>query len=175
MHGQMLTAILLAYDAPARPLRRDAVTRSLASLVDACVQGLVADAVLVGAPGGGLERIADEAGCTLIETTNREEGLKEALDVARQEAALLLLAGNAIERGFIDEVDDAFAYSEGERAFVLRAAPTSLVTRLAPRFAEPVGLIARKSALRAAGSADLGKLAKKLRCVDLKSSARRTF
>ncbi|WP_442756531.1 transposase [Methylocystis sp. JAN1] len=171
----MLTAILLAYDAPARPLRRDAVTRSLASLVDACVQGLVADAVLVGAPGSGLSRIADEAGCTLVEASDREEGLAQALDVARQDAAFLLLAGHAIERGFIDEMDDAFAYAEAARAFVLRSAPTSLVTRLAPSFAEPVGLIARKSALRAAGSGDFRKLAKRLRCAELKSSARRTF
>ncbi|WP_424363198.1 transposase [Methylocystis parvus] len=171
----MLTAILLAYDAPARPLRRDAITRSLASLVEACVQGLVADAVLVGAPGSGLERIADEAGCMLVEAMRKEEGLTQALDIARQETALLLLAGNAIERGFIEEVDDAFAYGAAERAFVLRAAPSSLVTRLAPNLAEPVGLIARKNALRAAQSGDLKKLAKRLRCAELKSSARRTF
>ncbi len=62
MCAAMLTAILLAYDAPAQPLRGDAVARSLASLVEACVQGLVADAALVGAPERGLDRIADDAG-----------------------------------------------------------------------------------------------------------------
>jgi hypothetical protein len=172
----MLTAILLAYDDPARPMRRDAVARSLASLVEACVRGLVADAVLVGAPGSRLDRIADEAGCALVEAAGREDGLAQALDVARQDAAFVLLAGNAIERGFLDELDDAFAYGEGgRRAFVLRAAPASLMTRLAPSLAAPVGLIAPKGALRAAGSGDLRKLAKKIRCAELKSSARQTF
>lgn len=175
MHHTMLTAILLAFDAPARQLRSDAVARSLASLVEACVQGLVADAVLVGAPGRGLERVADEAGCALVETRTAHEGLAQALDLARQEEALLLLAGHAVQRGFVDEVNDAFAYGEKDRALALRAAPTSFLTRLVPAFAEPVGLIARKSALRGVGSADLKTLAKRLRCADLKSSARRTY
>ncbi|WBJ99979.1 hypothetical protein [Methylocystis parvus] len=171
----MLTAILLAHDAPARPLRRDAVARSLASLVEACVQGLIADAVLVGAPGRGLERVADEAGCALIEASDQKEGLAQALAVARQDDALLLLAGYAVERGFVDEVNDAFAYGESGRALVLRAAPSSVVTRFVPSLAEPVGLIARKSALRGAGGAELKTLAKRLRSADLKSGARRTF
>ncbi len=175
MHPSMLTAILLAYDAPAQPLRRDAVARSLASLVEACVQGLVADAVLVGAPGRGLERVADEAGCALVEAPGKEEGLARALDLARHEEALLLLAGHAVERGFVDEVNDAFAYGAGGRSLVLRAAPTSFLTRLAPSLAEPVGIIARKTALRSAASGDLKVLARRLRGAELKSSARRTF
>jgi hypothetical protein len=171
----MLTAILLAYDAPAQPLRRDAVARSLASLVDACVQGLVADAVLAGAPGRGLDKVADEAGCALVEEARAEEGLARALSLARYEDVLLLIAGHAVERGFVDEVNDALSYGDRESALILRAAPDSVLTRLAPRFAAPVGVIARKSALRAASSADLKRLAKRLRGADLSSSARRAF
>ncbi len=171
----MLTAILLAYDAPAQPLRRDAVARSLASLVDACVQGLVADAVVAGAPGGGLDRVADEAGCALVEAETTTEGLAQALSVARREGVLALNAGYAVERGFIDEVNDALAYGAGERAYVLRAAPSSLLTRLAPRLAPPVGIIARKSAMRSAASADFKHLAKRLRCFELASAARCAF
>jgi hypothetical protein len=169
----MLTAILLAFDTPAQPLRRDAVARSLASLVDACVQGLVADAVLAGAPGGGLDKVADEAGCALVEAGSAAEGLAQALSVARREGVLLLHAGYAVERGFIDEVNDALAYGGSERAFVLRAAPSSFVTRLAPRLAAPVGVIARKHDMRIAASADFRRLAKRLRCSELASAARR--
>jgi hypothetical protein len=171
----MLTAILLAYDTPARPLRRDAIARSLASLVEACVQGLVADAVLAGAPGRGLDRIADEAGCALVETTRIEEGLKQALALARHDDILLMLAGKAVERGFIEELNDVFNYGGFDRALVLRCAPASFVTRLFPRLEPPAGIVARKNALREAASADLKRLSKKLRGVELKSHARRTF
>lgn len=171
----MLTAVLLAYDAPAQPLRRDAIARGLASLVDACVQGLVADAVLVGAPGRGLDKVADEAGCALVEAQRPEDGLSEALSIARRDDVLLLLAGYAVERGFVDEVDDAFAYGDRRRPLVLRAAPNSFVTRVAPRLAAPVGVVASRSALRAAASADPKRLARTLRGAELKSVARRAF
>jgi hypothetical protein len=170
----MLTAILLAYDGPTQPLRGDAVGRSLASLVDSCVQGLIADAVLVGAPGRGLDRVADEAGCTLVETTDAKAGLAQALALARRDWVLLLRAGNAVERGFVDEVNDAFTYGAADRALVLRAAPSSLLTRLSPRLADAVGIIAPKSAVRAAATTDFKRLAKELRCAELSSPARRT-
>lgn len=170
----MLTAILLANDGPALPLRSDAVARSLASLVDSCVQGLVADAVLVGPPQRGLDRVADEAGCALVESSDAESGLARALDLARRDWVFLLRAGHAVERGFIDEVNDAFAYGAVDRALVLRAAPSSLVTRLSPRLAEPVGIIAQKSALRAPATANIGRLAKALRGAELNGAARRT-
>lgn len=170
----MLTAILLACDGPALPLRNDAVARSLASLVESCVQGLIADAVLVGAPQRGLDRVADEAGCTLIESPVVEAGFAQALELARRDWVLALRAGYAVERGFADEVNDAFAYGAADRALVLRAAPSSLLTRLSPRLAEPVGIIAQKSALRAAATADLKRLAKTLRGAELSCPARRT-
>jgi hypothetical protein len=170
----MLSAILLAYDGPTQPLRGDAVGRSLASLVDACVQGLIADAILVGPPGRGLDRIADEAGCALVETADAGAGLAQALELARRDGALLLRAGNAVERGFVDEVNDALTYGPAEGALVLRAAPSTLLTRVSPRFAEPVGVIAPKAALRAAATADFRRLAKALRCAELSSPARRT-
>ncbi|PPD46254.1 MAG: transposase [Methylocystis sp.] len=171
----MLTAILLAYDEPAQPLRRDAIARSLASLVDACVQGLVADAVLAGAPDRGLDQIADEAGCALVETAKAPDGLTKALSIARHDDVFLLLAGHAVERGFTDEVNDAFAYGARDQALILRRAPDSFLTRLAPRFATVVGVVARKAALREAGGADLNRIARALRGAELNSAARRTF
>ncbi len=171
----MLTAVILAHESPAAPLRRDAIARSLASLVESCVQGLVADAVLIGAPQRGLGAIADEAGCALIETASAEEGLALGLEAARRDHILLLSAGNAVERGFIDEVDDLLAHGAPDRALVLRLAPHSFLTRLAPQLSQPVGIIAAKQALRAAASADLARLARKLGCAELSCRARRTF
>ncbi len=168
----MLSAIILAPDEPARPLGRDAVARTLASLVEACVEGLVADAVLAGAPNRGLDTIADEAGCGIVEAQESAQCLALALELSRRDDVLVLLAGHAVARGFIDEVNDRYM---GARALVLRAAPTSLITRLVPRLGQPVGLIARKSALREAATADLARLARRLRSGELTSRARRTF
>lgn len=169
----MLTAILLAHDAPGRPMRRDAVSRSLGSLVEACVQGLVADAVLVGPPDRGLGDIADDAGCALVETPDPAAGLREALSLSRHDDVLLLLAGYAPERGFIDELHDALLYGDRASALVLRAAPNTFITRLSPRLAPPAGLIARKASLRDSGAAELGVLAKKLKGADLSTRARK--
>lgn len=182
----MLTAIVLAFHPPnSRPAgaaRGDGVVRSLASLVEACVQGLVADAILVGPPHMGLRRIADEAGCVLVEADDAREGLATALQAARHAHVFLLEAGHAVERGFIDEVGDLLVgdllagdlLAYGGAARVLRAGPDSLLTRLAPKLARPVGLIAGKQALLAAGLGDVAALARKLRAGELSARARRT-
>lgn len=171
----MLTAILLAYPAPQAPLRRDAIARSLGSLVESCVQGLVSDAVLVGAPETGLGGIADEAGCTLIESRTAAEGLPAALAAARRDHVLLLAAGAAVERGFIDEINDALTYGPPDLAMALRLAPHSLLTQLAPGFSQVVGIVAPKAAICASGGADLARLSKSLRCAEITTRARRTF
>lgn len=171
----MLTAILLAHDPPGQMLRREAVMRSLSSLVEACVQGLVGDAVLIGAASRGLDRIADDAGCALVETPSPDDGLRQALARARSERLFLLQAGYAIERGFIDELHDALAYGAPAAPFVLRAAPQSLVTRLAPSLAPAVGLVATKASLSGAASADLAHLARRLRVAELVTRARKAI
>ncbi len=168
----MLSAVLIAFDSPRAPLRREAVARSLGSLVELCVQGLVADAIIVSEPARDLEGIADEAGCALIEAP-RADGVAQALKAARRDHIFLLLAGFAVERGFAEEAQDFFAYGDRNRARTLRMAPESLMTRLAPGLARPVGLIAAKSALATAASADFSRLARKLRGADLTTRARR--
>lgn len=172
----MLSAIILAFDTPlvaperAGAVRRDAIVRTLASLVEACVAGLIADALVVGPPDAGLGAIADEAGCALIEAADARSGLASALPAARCADVFVLLAGHALERGFIDEVGDLRAFGD-RRARVLRAAPSSFLTRLAPRLAQPVGLIARKEDCRIAG--DVAAMARRLRASDLSTRARR--
>ena len=175
----MLSVVLLAFDSPRTvpapaALRRARIVRSLASLVEACVKGLVADAVLAGPLGAGLGAVADEAGCVLIEAADRGAGLALGLRAARHADIFLLRAGYAVERGFVDEARDALAFGGLDRARVLRAAPESFVTRLAPNFAEPVGLLARKAALLGAGAGDVASLARRLRAAELATRARRT-
>jgi hypothetical protein len=176
----MLSAIILAFDRPgAAPsdaaAQRERTARSLASLVDACVQGLIADATVVGPPQLGLDKVADEAGSGVIETLDARAGLTEALQAARYPHVFALAAGHAVERGFVEEVADLLAYGDLGRAHLLRAAPDSFITRLAPGLAAPVGIVAIKSAAIAARAADIAALAKKLRAVDLSSRARRVL
>jgi hypothetical protein len=173
--SKMLTAVLIAFDSPRAPLRREAVARSLASLIESCVQGLVADAVVLASPDRGLDGIADEAGCELIEAPRAVDGVAQALKAARRDHILLLQAGFAVERGFAEEAQDLFAYGDSDRARALRMAPDSLLTRLAPGRARAVGLIATKSALTGAESADFARLARKLRAADLTTRARQVF
>lgn len=170
----MITAILIAQDAPGAPLRREAVTRSLSSLVEACVQGLVADAIIIGPAERGLDKIADDAGCTLVETTSAPDGLRKALEQTRYDRVFLLQAGYAIERGFIDELHDALAYEAARDALVLRATPHSLLTRLAPRLSPAVGLVALKATLGDAG-VDIGRLSARLKSSDLTTRARKVI
>jgi hypothetical protein len=169
----MLSVILLGYDAGADQLRRERIVRSLASLVDATVQGVIADAVLAGPTNLGLEIIADEAGCGFVEQDALAQGLGAALACVRQADVFILTAGHAVERGFVDEARDALVFGGLQRARILRAEPDSLATRLAPALARTVGLLARKNELVQAGAGELGALARRLRGSDLAARARK--
>ncbi len=175
----MLSVILLGYGTissqsqSGEPLRGERVVRSLASLVHGAVQGLIADAVLAGPADVGLEKIADEAGCELVENNSAAQGLAAALAKVRQANVFLLIAGHAVERDFVEEARDALAFGGLTRGRVLRAAPDTLLTRLAPNLARPVGLLARREALKDVETAELAILARRLCRADLNSRARK--
>jgi hypothetical protein len=175
----MLSVILLGYETLSSKsqsgglLRHEGVVRSLASLVYGAVQGLIADAVLVGPADVGFVKIADEAGCELIENNLAALGLAAALAKVRQANVFLLIAGHAVERGFVEEARDALVFEGLARGLVLRATPDSLLTRLAPSLARPVGLLARREALRDVETAELGILARRLCRADLNARARK--
>ena len=172
----MLSVILLGYElhrVDGGSRRDELVLRSLASLVEGAVDGLIADVALVGPSGAEFGRIADEAGCVLVENDAPANGAAEALAGARQSNVFFFLAGHAIDRGFIEEARDAIAFGGLRAARVLRAAPESLLTRLAPSLARPVGLLARKESIIEAEATDLTKLARRLRGVDLVAHARK--
>ena len=73
----MLSVILLGYElhrADGGSRRDELVLRSLASLVEGAVDGLIADVALVGPNGAGFGRIADEAGCVLVDVVEGVAG-----------------------------------------------------------------------------------------------------
>ena len=175
---RMLSAVILATDTIDGPARADFVARCLASLIDACVQGVVADAALIGEPGRNLGRIAEDAGCGFIETGDAPGGLQQALTVVRRDQIFLLSAGYAVERGLADELNDLFAYGDTSAPRTLRAASTSFATRLFPSLSRPAGVLAPRRALTRVEAFDGGgdgmaRLARKLKGADLATRARR--
>lgn len=170
----MLSAIILAPESSERPLRSDAVTRCLASLIDACIQGVIADATLVGAPGRLLSKIADDAGCGVVETASLDSGVGRALEMARHDHIFLLSAEYAVAPGFADEIADIFVYGEPDAPRALRLAPASLATRLMPSLAVAAGLVApRPLLLRAPGRGEVHRLATRLARLSFATHARR--
>jgi hypothetical protein len=171
----MLSVIVLGYEVRGADFSRrtELVLRSLGSLVEGVVDGLIADVALVGPNGAGFDRIADEAGCALTENDAPTKGAAEALTRARQANVFFFLAGHAIDRGFIEEARDAIVFGGLRTARVLRAAPDGLLTRLAPSLGRPVGLLARKESIIRAEATDLPSLSRRLRGVDLVAHARK--
>ena len=176
----MLSLILLCH--PLRPARapadlaalvRERAARSLASLVEASIAGVIADATLVAAPAFSLADIAEEAGCHLIEAADASAAVAQALVQARQTDVFLLCAGFCVDRGFVDEAADAAAFGGLKTARALKVQPESLLTRLAPSLAAPVGVLARKKAVSEAGVAEIVRLTRLLRARDMVSRARR--
>ena len=86
---------------------------------------------------------------------------------------VVLAAGCAVERGFFEEAHDIFAFGAAVRPRALRLAPAGLASRIVPRLAPVVGVIASKAALTAAGLAEPSALARRLRAADLSARARK--
>ena len=125
------------------------LVRTLSSLIQANVEGLLGDVAIAGPTGQDLGFIADQAGCGLIEGTSESEWLRRAIAAARGPELFLLRSGFALQAGFIEEAGDFLragraGRSGSARAALLRAAPESFVERLFPRAAPLAGLIAPK-------------------------------
>jgi hypothetical protein len=155
----------------------EALVRTLASLVRANVEGLLADVLIAGPEGRGLAIIADHAGCNLIEAESEPEWLRRAVEAARGPDLLLLRSGHAPEPGFIEEAGDLLAgrgRAAARRAVRLHRVPENLVERLFPRLAPLAGLIAPRDVCL---DAPHGKFARLVRHVGttevLRSCARR--
>lgn len=170
----MLSAILLAYHWPSGSLKGETVARCFGSLIEGCVNGVIADAVLVGPPDHFLAKIADEAGCTLVENLDPVAGFREALEQTRYERLLILSTEFGLERGLIEELGDLLSFGDLADSYILHAQPDTLFTRLFPNLAETAGLITTTVMVKKyAHISQPNALAKKLRSKSLTSRARR--
>ncbi|MBV8850733.1 MAG: transposase [Methylobacteriaceae bacterium] len=175
----MLTAIVLANAQEKQELARRApeeAARTLAFLVSAAVQGLVRDAVLIGAESAALRYVADYAGCTLVTEPEPAAALAAALAAARGEHVFLLKAGYAAEPPLIDEIRDFLEFGRGRvgACGLVREAPGNFAQRLLPRTSPLAGLVAPHEKSRAAPARNLEDMARRLRpAVTLNARARR--
>jgi hypothetical protein len=146
----MLSTIVFCEDKPASAAGRDlaeVLARTLASLVTAKVEGLLADVRIAGPAGKGLSLVANHAGCALIEAEHEADWLGLALQAARGPDVFLLRCGRAPEAGFIEEAADFLAANTKDRAAWLRAAPESFLELVFPSSAAIVGLIASRDSM----------------------------
>ncbi|HUO55408.1 MAG TPA: transposase [Rhodoblastus sp.] len=161
----MVTAIVLSpsLDAAAPAERAaEAVARSLCALVRASVEGIVREAIIVGPSEDELAEIADQAGCAHVEARSAFEGLAAALAQSRHDIAFVLEGGYAPQAGFVEEAGDLLQEA-GFHGALLRRWPDSLMTRLAPSLAPPVGAFVARDALRQAAPRDLNQLIRRLK------------
>lgn len=136
----------------------EAVARSLSALVRAAVEGILRDVAIVGPAAEDLATLADHAGCAFIETSSAQDGLARAFAQMRAEIAFVLEGGYAPPSGFIDETGDLLREAETFRGALLRLAPDSVMTRLAPGLARPVGALVVRTTLNGASPSDLGDI-----------------
>jgi hypothetical protein len=78
----------------------------------------------------------------------------------KEQRVFVLRAGRIPERGFIGELADLMAYGP-ERCALLRDAPHSLLTRIAPGLSPASALVAPRARL-ASGGVDVRRLARRL-------------
>jgi hypothetical protein len=136
----MLSAIILCDASASAAMRPEALVRTLAPLVGACVAGLVQDVVLAGPGDAELAAVADHAGCALVEGSREADWLAGAVAHARRPLLLVLRAGFAPEAGFVEEIEDLAALLP-TTALLMRATPQSGVARLIPQLAPVAGLV----------------------------------
>ena len=126
------------------------LVRTLSSLVPGTIGGLVRDVTIVtGRPDREVRRVADHAGCSIVENEGFERALQLAVTQARSPILFLLRAGAHVDRAFLEEVALAVGpdCDGAGPALVLREAPDGLVRRVLPDLSPAVGLIAPASAV----------------------------
>jgi hypothetical protein len=161
----MISALVLSPSLSAaqpHPRASEAVARSLGALVRAAVEGVLRDVTIIGPSGDDLAVLADHAGCAFVETDSTKDGLVRAVTQMRANILLVLEGGYAPPSGFAQEVSDLLL-DTNFRGALLRVAPGTLVTRLAPGLARPVGALALRNDIRSAAPRDLVDLIRRLK------------
>ena len=162
----MISAIVLSPSLRAgRKVERapEAPARSLATLVRPAVDGFLRDVAIVGPPHDHLAELAEYAGCAFIEAGSPHDGLRLAIGGMRADILLVLEGGYAPQIGFADEAGDLLLEPGAFRGALLRLAPESLATRLAPGLSPPVGVLASRHAAAKAEPRDFADLIRRLK------------
>ncbi|UDL95885.1 hypothetical protein LGH83_06725 [Lichenihabitans sp. PAMC28606] len=126
-----------------------ALVRSLAALVPATVEGIVRDvSIVTDRADDGLRRVADHAGCRIVDEPTFEAGFATALAGARSDLLFVLRAGIGFDRGLINEIgmrlgpDPTIA-----GGLLLREDHGGLMSRLLPNLSPIAGVIAARADL----------------------------
>lgn len=169
----MVSVVLLGSSTAAgrAPTSGDAV-RTLSALVPGAVDGAIRDVQLLataGAQDPDLATVAEHAGCAYL-AASLPQALAEAVKAARSPQILVLLAGVSFDRALTDEMAGVAArharwLAEGVG---LKAAESSPLGRLLPRFAPTLGVLTTRDRLAAVSPASVPALWRALR-------PRRTF
>jgi len=160
----MLSAIVILPTQPVRASGRsfpDMMVRTLASLVPAAVEGVLRD-LTIAAPHGHqeLERIADHAGCELVQAETQRDALAQALKATREDNVFLLVAGRAPDTGFADEIAEMIG--DGQRIALMRDRPDSFLTRLLPGLSPAAGVLAPRDRLLSFPAADVASISRQI-------------
>lgn len=160
----MLSAVVIIPTQPVRGSGRglpEAMVRTLAALVPAAIEGVLRD-LAIAAPSGHpeLERIADHAGCELIEAGDQKAALMLALKATREDNIFVIPAGRAPEAGFADEIAEMIG--DNRRTARMRERPDSFFTRLLPGLSPPAALLAPRETLLAIASGDIPSMSRRL-------------
>lgn len=156
----------------------EGLVRTLASLVAPHIQGVLGDVTILGPKGHELERIADYAGCAMIEAEGGNRGGGRVFENLRFDQFLLLRSGYGLKADFIEEAGDLARFNRRASIPVMKllSEPEDLVQRLFPGMAEIAGIIAPKSLGLETSCDCLSRLMRKRRNAQtLRTRARRTI
>ena len=128
---------------------REIVARSLVWLVSAVVAGVVRDVTLAGPAGVGLDEIADEAGCKLVEAGGEAEWIDAAVAGGRDARLLVMRAGYHPDATLVGDIDAFIRRAGPEAAALVLATPETLLERILPGRAPVVGVLVPVRRLRA--------------------------
>ncbi len=160
----MLSAIVLMPSqivrVSARPVA-EALARTLSALVPAAVEGVLRDVTIASITGlDGVARIADHAGCDLVEALQPHEALRKALSSAREANVFVILAGRAPESGFVEELAEFLG--DGHNRARMRERSDSLLTRLAPGLAPAAAILASRTELLSIADGEMARMSRRL-------------
>ncbi len=142
------TLVLLQASATGAPVAVSGLVRTLSSLVPGTIGGVVRDVtIVVGRIDAEVQRVADHAGCALVERDSFEAALQAAIAQARSPTLFVLRAGALVDRALLEEVALSFEAHDVAPAFILRQVPDGFVRRVLPDLAPAAGLIAKASAM----------------------------